>query len=98
MSFLLFSVSYRKTDIGFLFEGKVVMPRHLRNSTGFAYKYIVHKTTSKSGKLKVIWELVQRRVEGKDPAVVNRQFSMPSDKKASAGLWDFVLNPHEKYM
>ena len=71
------------------------MPKDLRNSTAFPYKYTVKK--SSKGKMKTVWELVQRREFGRDPALVNRWFSIPAEKRSQTGnlqiLWMFHFLP-----
>ena len=82
---LCVSVSvFRQTEIGFLYEGKLTMQKHLRNS-GFQYKYVVKKLSSKGNKSKIIWELVQRKEAGIDPAVVIRRFLIPEQKRSHTG-------------
>ncbi|KAL8581504.1 hypothetical protein ACOMHN_042897 [Nucella lapillus] len=73
-----------KTDIGYAFEGKMVMPKHLRNS-GFHYKYIAKRTGKDS---KVLWELVQRKVHGMEAEDVNRHFSVPVKRSTQTGPWN----------
>ncbi|KAK7478896.1 hypothetical protein BaRGS_00029877, partial [Batillaria attramentaria] len=75
-----------KTNLGYLYEGKVMMTKHQRNSNSFAYKYLVKK--KEHGKSKVVWEVVQRRDPGQSyQQLVNRQFSIPLEKRSLTGVW-----------
>ncbi|XP_076466247.1 E3 ubiquitin-protein ligase rnf213-alpha-like [Babylonia areolata] len=72
-----------QVNIGYLYEGKIVMPKHLRNS-GFHYKYIAKKVGKKD---KELWEQVQRSEAGTNPAFVNRNFFIPAQRRAQTGPW-----------